>query len=477
MIGRRIALNTVALVSGGVLAQICFVSIEVLIARILGQSSYGVFGTVFSLSMSIAVVADMGMTWKLIEDGSRNLRAIPELLGTTLVLKLLFCGVVYVAALLTLPAAGYGLEVTEVFAVFFAYAVIVIIQETLAGVYAAHQRMHVSAFFQGSAPLLILFGVGMVSWLSPTLQAIAWAYVLGSGVVTGLWTYLTFRNENPIVRMRQSLRILSGSYLYGISAILYQIGLGIELILLSLLRDLGEVGLFAAANKFCTLALKAGDVMSRVLSPLLFLQSEHDPEAYRRTCKILLRGVSVFGTFGCLSLALLAEPLLGLIFGEPYRAASSALVLLAISLYARIVAIALQMILSASGEHVRRTGSLGVSLAVAISGGLLLIPSFGIAGAAASHAAADTFYVSAMLRARNLPISRQAAAIWIFGSAIIGTLTFLITWIVKFPLVLEFGLVLAIYALGLFVTRLIAPSEIKELITILRATAGSKDDA
>ncbi len=468
---RRLALNAVSLAAGGVVAQVCFLSIEAVIARRLGEASYGAYGTVYAIALAIAVVADMGMNWKLIEDGSREPAAVPTVLGTTLVLKLVFCAAIYPLALLLLPLAGYDEGLVRFFSVFYIYAALLVVQETLAARNAVHHRIYISAMFQGVCPLLILGGVLAVTSFAPQLRPVGWAYVAASALVTGVWMIVTIVGERPRVELRSSLRLLRGSYLYGISSTLYQIGIRIDLILLSLLRDLPTVGLFAAADKLADLGTKVGVMGSRLLSPSLFAQSRHEPDAYRKSCKVILRGVSVLGVLGCLALALLAGPLLALAFGAPFRAAAATLALLALALLARLVSIVMQMILSASGQHLRRTGSHAIALGISIGTALALIPPLGIIGAALARVVSEWFYVGAMLTGRRLPIPRGAAAGWILGPFAVGAAAYGFAQVAAADAALRLAAGLAFYGLGLLGARIVQVRELRTLGSLLMQAA------
>ncbi len=464
---RRLAVNAVSLAAGGVIAQVCFLTIEAVIARRLGEASYGAYGTVYAIALALAVVADMGMNWKLIEDGAREPAAVPSLLGTTLVLKLVFCAAIYPLALLLLPVAGYDAGLVAFFSVFYIYTALLVVQETLAARNAVHHRIYISALFQGVCPLLILGGVVAVTSFAPQLRPIGWAYVAASALVTTVWMIVTIVGERPRVELRGSLRLLRGSYLYGISATLYQVSIRIDLILLSLLRDLPTVGLFAAADKLADLGTKVGVMGSRLLSPSLFSQSRNEPEAYRRSCKVILRGVSVFGGLGCLLLALLSGPLLVTAFGAPFRAAAGTLALLALALLARLISIVLQMILSASGEHLRRTGSHAVALGISVGTALALIPMLGIIGAAIARVLSEWFYVGAMLTARNLPIPRAAAGAWIFAPLGVGAAAYGLTSLALADERLRLAAALALYGLGLLTARVVQIKELRTLGSLL----------
>ena len=407
MVVKKVALNALALATGGIVAQVCFLFIEALIARRLGSEAYGTYGTVYAIALQAGCIAEMGMAWKLLEEGSRDHAAIPRILGTTIVLKLVFCGLLYLPMLALLQLLGYSQEVIGFFSIFFGYAVLLAVQDSLAAVYAAHQRMHVSALFQGAIPVAILACVAIATQFAHQLETIAWAYIAGAALVVSIWTWRTFLAEHPRVEMRRAGEILRGSYLYGITGVLYQIILRIDLVLLSLLREMSEVGLFAASDKLADMGLKAGTLSARVISPVLFAQSRHDPEGYRRTCKLVIRGVSVIGVFGCVALALLAEPLLVAVFGKPF-------------------------------------------------------------GAATARATADGLYVCSMLGARALPIPRSTAIAAVLGPVMIGALAYMATLALPTDFAVRLIAGLAIYAAGLLATRIVRRSDIEELVRIIR---------
>lgn len=468
---RRLAVNAASLAGGGIVAQLCFISIEALIARSLGQEGYGAYGTAYAVAFAFVVAADAGMAWKVVESGSRNHASIAPLFGTTAVLKLLFCLLVYPVSTGILALAGYDAAVVDFYAIFFGYAALVGLQDSLAAVHAARQRMHISAFFQGLSPVAVLGCVALAGLFSPTLTTIGVAYLAGAAIVTGVWIWRVVVTERPRVELRRTAEILRGSYLYGITALLFQVMLRVDLMLLPWFRSLGEVGLYAAADKLADLGLKVGTMSTRVLAPVLFAESAHDPASYRRTCKVVLRAVSVFGVLGCLTLALAAEPLLAAVFGEPFRAAGVALVLLAVSLVARLVAGMLQVILSASGDHKRRTGSLAAGLSLAVAANVALIPVYGIVGAAIARALGDVVYAGAMMGARNLPIRRRDAASWILGPVAVGVTVYLLAPRLPAHFTLQLAAALLAYMAGLLVTRMIGFGELRNLLTALRTGA------
>jgi PST family polysaccharide transporter len=462
-------MNAGAMGVAGVVAQVCFTSIEAIIARHLGQHAYGVYGSVYAMSLAAAWMVESGMAWKLIQDGSRTPAAIPGLLGTTLVLKVLFACALGPLMVFVLRAAGYGTEFTQVFGIFFAYAVLLVMQDSLAGVYAARGKMHVTALFQGAAPVAIIICILLADFSSKSLAAVGVAYLVGSGLVTGIWAWRTWRAERARIEPGRTGEILRGSWHYGLTGVLSQVYLRVDLLLLPLLRNLEEVGLYAAADKLTDLGLKVGVLGTRVLAPVLFAQSHQDPAAYARTCKVMLRMVSLSGTLACLILAFIAEPLVVLVFGSAFHAAAAILVVLAASLALRLVAITLQIVLSSSDEHLRRTSALAWAILGAGTCNVLLVPTYGAIAAAAGRLVSDLINITAMLTARGLPFRRSAALSWLAGPPLLGAAAYLGASSLHTGIVLGALAGVGLYGLGILATRAVRPIELRELLAHLRA--------
>jgi O-antigen/teichoic acid export membrane protein len=254
---------------------------------------------------------------------------------------------------------------------------------------------------------------------------------------------------------------------------LSQIYWRVDLLLLPLLRNLNEIGLFAAADKLTDLGLKVGVLCTRVLAPVLFTQSQQAPELYARTCKITLRAASLAGTFACLLLAFLAEPLLSVVFGATFRPAAAVLIVLAASLAVRFVVITLQMILSASDEHFRRTGALALAIGGAGVFNVVLVPTYGIVGAARARLISDVIHVGAMLSARGLPFRRRAAVSWMLLPPVLGACAYLAAQSLHTALIPSVFAGVGLYALGIVTLRAVRLTELRELVHHLRVRSST----
>jgi O-antigen/teichoic acid export membrane protein len=458
---RKITFNAAALALGGVIAQACLILVEAIVARKLGGADYGVFSTVQAIALTSLHVFEFGMGWKLLEDGARDTRTIGPLLGTTLVLKLALATLVYVALLLALPLAGYATDVVAFFAIFFGYAFAFGLQESLASANAARHQMYINAIYQAATPLAVLVFAVLATRTSASLAQIGWAYLAGGALVTGVWIWQLVRTEKPSVEFGRSADILRGSYLYGIGGFLYQASYRVEVVSLSVLSGMADVGLFAAADKFTDIGVKVALLGSRVTAPLMFNQSRHDVSGYARSCRIVLRASAVLGAAGGLLLATLAEPLVIGIFGESFRGAALILTILAPSVALRFSTAALRLALTSSDQHAQRVGGLAAGVAASALSNIALIPSFGTLGAAWARFVGDIVQIALLLRTRALPVSRISLVCWMLLPLFLGVLSYVAAIVLTANPWLRAATSLLVFTVALTATKCVRVSELR----------------
>lgn len=461
---RKLAKNAAALAVGGIAAQAAFVLVEALVARRLSQELYGVFSTVFVLTYLSIWVVDSGIGWKLVQDGSRRAAEIPRLLGTALLLRTGIFLAFYPLAVGMVSLLGYDPRVLILFGIFYGYVLIMVVQDSLVSVYAAQQRMEVNALYQGLTPVVICLLAYFLVARDQSINTVAYAYLAGSGLVTAVWLGLTVRRVKPWVDFRGAPEILKGSYQYGLSGLLGYTFLRVDILLMSLLRDMSEVGIYAAAAKLLDLANKIPILSARVVAPMLFQKSHEDPAAYRKICNAMLRVATGVAMAIGLSFNLLAEPLITFVFGEKYANAAIILQILGAAFALRFVSTALQTVLSTSDLHARRTKSIALATAVNIGFNLILIPLYGGIGAAISVILGNLVLISAFLFAARQPVDVGAALRGILiAAAWAGAAVIVARYVTPDPL-LAWLLAISLFAAALAATGFINRKQVVRLV-------------
>lgn len=378
---KRLARNGIALAAGGVVAQLAFTFLEILVARKLGAHAYGTFVTAYAWTLLGSYLMGFGTPMWTIQEGSRRPAQLPSLLGSGLSLNVaIFLGLyVLLAAIASRAAAS---PVVIFLLILLPYGLILTVQEALAAVYSSYQTMAVNAFFQGIAPAVILLTYLAYSSNDLALAEVAYAYVIGGGIVTGIWFAVTLRKLRPTVSKESIITTLRSSYQYGLSGILGQVHIRTDIVMLSALAGVREAGTYAAAFKLVDLVLKVAILSGRVFAPALFKASHDSDKSFNIFASMMIRLLATAGIVAGMFSFVLADELISLMFGEKYAASAPVLRILGGVMAVRCMMVALQLLVSSIDLHFQRTANTGITVVAHICANLILIPRLGAEGAA-----------------------------------------------------------------------------------------------
>jgi O-antigen/teichoic acid export membrane protein len=143
----------------------------------------------------------------------------------------------------------------------------------------------------------------------------------------------------------------------------------------------------------------------KLLAARLYRWAQHDPETFAAAFHV---GVVVMLAVGlALMMATLAAApaLIPLLFGERYRAAVPVLLVLALALPLRCVQSVYSSVFTSPAETARKAWYLGAAAVTSVVGSILLLPPFGVKGAAAAALLAEGVLLVAHVvgTARHIP--------------------------------------------------------------------------
>lgn len=380
---QKLALNAVALATGGIVAQLAIVLIEVLVARELGAEIYGVFVTAYAWTVFAALLMEFGTSMWTIEEGSRDHSQLPHLLGSALTVNLVVFSALYFLLYVVLNLTAQG-PVLNYLMILLPYGLILTIQSALAAVYSSYQAMHVNAIFQALSPVAILAFYFAFSAGGHNLADVGAAYVIGGAVVTGYWLVSTIRKTRPWLSPAKLVSSVRHSYQYGLTSILSQVFYKTDIVMLSMLAGLREAGIYAAAFKLVDLLYKVAILSGRVFAPAIFKASRQDDKSFSVLASMMLRFLALAGLAAGVISFVLADELILFLFGEDYRASAPVLRILGGVMATNCMLVALQLLLSSIAMHVQRVSLLAITVIVQLGANALLIPKFGAQGAAAA---------------------------------------------------------------------------------------------
>lgn len=378
---QRLARNGMALAAGGILAQLAFTFLEILVARKLGAHAYGTFVTAYAWTLLGSHFMGFGTPMWTIQEGSRRPSQLPSLLGCGLTLNVAIFLALY-ALLAVIASMSAASPVTGFLLLLLPYGLILTVQDALAAVYSSYQTMAVNAFFQGIAPAVILLTYLAYSTNEIALAEVAYAYVIGGGIVTGMWFAVTLRKFRPTVSRESFVTTFRSSYQYGLSGILGQVYIRMDIVMLSALAGVREAGTYAAAYKLVDLVFKVAVLSGRVFAPALFKASHDSDKSFGIFASMMIRLLAIAGIVAGMFSFVLADELILLMFGENYAASAPVLRILGGVMAVRCMMVALQLLVSSIDLHFQRTANTGITVVAHICANLVLVPRLGAEGAA-----------------------------------------------------------------------------------------------
>jgi O-antigen/teichoic acid export membrane protein len=379
--------NTLALSLGQVGARALSIVYIAALARHVHAEGMGQLATAQSLTAILALFIGLGHDTLAV----REIAATPAKASLWLSNLLALRGVLSVAGLGVLlvfsAAVGYSRATTEVILVYGLVMVVYSLLSTARDVTQAHERLVLLALTQ--------FGRDVAN-IGLSLLAIA----LGASLVTIVWISVLVNLGQLVVELAILRRLRLARWvvpsLAACQAILRSgVGIGVivvcsvlyaqsGLILLSLLSDSAATGAYSAAFNLLLVLLILPDMFNRAVLPVFARQYAAEHEALGSTYQRSLKALTMIGLPLAVGTAVVAEPLINLLYGPGFQAAVVPLRVLALAV-AVTGSYASGAVLIATGRQRAFAASYILEVASLVVLGVVLIPAWGIVGATVAY--------------------------------------------------------------------------------------------
>ncbi len=473
-----------------ILAGVMSYALRIVLARELGPAEYGLFYSVFTFIIFFLFFRDWGLgaaivkylaEFKVQEQYAEIRTAIISVFLVQVAGSLIFATIIFFAA--DTLALHYFQDPRSVplLQIFLLYLLFSILFITVKQAFLGLQETAIYGSFEfvknGLTLALVFFflrwGLGI---FAPAL-----AYTLASLLLFVLYLPAFLRRvpffRQPLVPILPlTLKLAS----FGLPVLATTMGgkvIGyIDTLFLTYFRTLGEVGVYNAILPSALVLLDLGTTLATLLLPLsseLWAKGEH--LRLEQGLRALHRFLFALVLPVLLTVFVFADLLIGLLFGEGYRSGSLAFQILLIGVLFCIVASVNNSILSGIGQPAKVTKIVLLAAGVNVMVNVLLIPRYGISGAALATSVSYLILLilSTASLARQFRISfpwrewsKLSGAGLIFLLIVLGTKRLLILnpW---WELLVSFIVGTIIYGLVLVATKTIVPAEVKRYFRLV----------
>jgi O-antigen/teichoic acid export membrane protein len=307
-----VAQNTLAQVIARVASMLASVAVIPILTRYLGPSLFGDYALVITLNAFLLSATDLGIQTVATRDASQAPEKMGLLAGQAVILRTLGTIVLAGASVGILSLTGYPQSVKLGFAIMALTVLFNALQTGFAVVLQSTLRLYLLGLsdvvgrLASTALIFVIIGVAVRLSLGQTaaLQGIFWALVVGSLLSLVVCALLVRPRALSIRTFRPAIawRMLRDSLPLGAVAVASLILYRSDTILLSVLRNAHDVGIYNLSYRFLDLLLAIPGLFMASVFPLLSAQVS-DPATFRRIWQkaldsLALLGVPLaFGTF------------------------------------------------------------------------------------------------------------------------------------------------------------------------------------
>ncbi len=383
-------------------------------ARLLGSAGFGDYAALNAFLCYALIVTDFGLSSLLVREMSQQTGQRPQILASGLVLRFALSG----AAFLCILAAGILLHVSWLF--FFCLlmgglgAILYAWNSTLTDLLVSREKLRNAALLDMACQIIFLGSVVLLLFATRSILGIFISLLAANGVRALVLSALC-RPEIKAIRWSQWDKascgnLLKQAYYFGLLGVMGMLYLKINILLLYTFHPGSPVGWFEGAFRLLEAAMIFPVSMMTALYPLFSRlagspsSSIHLHQIFVRTTKFLFWG----GLFFALFIGCAAKPLILFCYGREFLRAVPIVSILMAGLVLLHITAPFSRILLAAGHHKKVVQLYVPVLAGTILLNLLLIPPWGIYGAAAAVVISEAvciafFYPAAAKHAGPLP--------------------------------------------------------------------------
>ncbi len=395
---RRITANFLSLLFSEFASKIIQLLVFVYLARTLGKGDFGIFSFGLAFGLLAAILADFGLNSLLTRDISRNRKNAGKYLSNAVLVKIFLGLATVLLAYIVLELMGYDRESKLVAYIMLAFAILQTFTEIYSSIFRAFERMHYDGFIK-VLRMVILSTMAFYS-LKSNVSLIAASVLFPITelmvLMAVIWlAYAKFVKISFGFDFDFSKNLLRESSFFCLSIALAGLFLYIDWIMISKFSSSSEVGIYAAASNIALALLAIPMMYGNAVYPVisrLYLSSKGDLRfLYERSFKyMLLIGIAVSAGIYATS-----NKIIGIFYGKEYLASSIVLSIIGWHLCLRFANIMSGFTLSAMDRQRSRVLSQGVAVASKIALNFILIPIYGIIGAAFATLIAEViFFIS-----------------------------------------------------------------------------------
>ena len=382
---------------GKISGDLCMFLLFVVLSRSFGQEGVGEYSFAMALTGLIAAFADFGLYHLSIKEMSRLSGPLGAYFSRVLSLRFVLSALVFVLFLCVLPFLPFSREARLIILIICIYQVFYKLLDGFLAVFIVREESHLAGLLEFSlravtalVGILVIFAGGSLVMTLSILPALTCGQlIVAYRIVTKKCGHLQLMASSwPLL-----MQTLREAVPYGLSGILFRINARVDILFLGFYLGAAAVGIYDPAYRivlfFMFIPHFAG-VAVLPMASMLYVKSRKELESlyHQSLNSIILVGLPISS-----GIWLIAHDLIILIFGETFIESAFLLQFLTWLVFITCVKSIVGTILLSCDGQAKKARSEWQAALVNILGNTILIPAFGIKGAAIATLTSEIFTV------------------------------------------------------------------------------------
>lgn len=365
-------------------------------ARLLGVAEYGLFSYVLGLAGFFTIFADISLSPILTREAAKKPTERTKYFATILWLKI---GLLALTAVLIIFAAPYLSKIEGASSLLWLVALLTTfdgLRDFAIAFFRSFEKMEWEGFVNLFTNIAITTIGGLILLNSPTARGLFIGYI----VATGLGTLVAFFMIRGYLRQIFSSfdktvlkSILISALPMAAIGMLGAFMVNVDLVMLGWLKTANEVGWYSAGQKIIMVLYTIPAIFAVAIFPALARAAENRD---KETAKKILEKALTMSLLLAIPIAagglILAEPIINFLYGAEYLPSVIAFQILLIPLLIIFPGQTIGNFIVANDQQKKAAGYAAAASVGNVILCYLLIPKFGIAGAAVATLTAQIFY-------------------------------------------------------------------------------------
>lgn len=380
---RKIGYNFIISFMGKILGTILSLFIIAFITRALGKSGFGEYSIIFAFLYFFGVAADFGLYVFLIREVSKKKSCEERVLSDVFTLRFfLALGTLALAPLVSF-LFPYSLTVKLGILIGALGYLFMSLSQVLVAIFQKKLKMWAVSFSEILGRFIQFFLIFLFIRKDLGIISFICAFVAGS-FITFIFNFI-FANKlvkiNPVINVNNWKNILIKSWPYALSIILTIIYFKIDTILLSVLKNPRDVGIYSAAYKILEATIVFPAILTGLFLPLL-AASLKKQDVFKKIAEKSAQYLIIFGFGVSFGGFILAAPIIQVVAGSGFTESAQVLKILFFAIAIIFMGGYFGHLIIALGVQKKMNKAYFLCVFLNVIGNLLFIPKYSYIGAA-----------------------------------------------------------------------------------------------